>query len=122
MHEHDFTPASSKEALKPEKSVIASSVRIPMVDTPSQSNAPNGRTKFPAGRRLIIAAALIGLAIGALAIVDRLRDRPARPAPAHEPSLALITTPAESAVVPGARTQDPVPPPPNVVSNEVVAP
>jgi len=93
-----------------------------MVDTPSQSNAPNGRTKFPAGRRLIIAAALIGLAIGALAIVDRLRDRPARPAPAHEPSLALITTPAESAVVPGARTQDPVPPPPNVVSNEVVAP
>ena len=94
-----------------------------MVDTPSQSNAPNGRTKFPAGRRLIIAAALIGLAIGALAIVDRLRDRPARPAPAHEPSLALITTPAESAVVPGARTQDPVPPPPpSVVSNEVVAP
>ena len=52
-------------------------------------------------RRLIIAATLIGLAVGGLAAVDRLRE-PAQPlAPPHEPAQALITTPA-------APTQEPV--------------
>jgi DedD protein len=91
---------------------------------PSNSNPPYDQTKYPTRHRLITAAALIALAIGALALVDQFRGRPPRPAPAHEPSLALITTPApDSDATPGKTTQDADPaPPPNLVSNEMVAP
>ena len=81
-------------------------------------------TRSPAGRRLIGAAVLIGLAIGSLALVDRFRDRPAGLTPPHEPSQALITMPAPEPVTPPG---DPAlavtpPPPPRVINNETLAP
>lgn len=65
---------------------------------------------------------MIGFAIAGLALVDRLRDRPAGPTPPHEPSQALITTPAQD--VPAAQPEQPVtlPPPPKIVNNETLAP
>ena len=81
-------------------------------------------TKSPAGRRLIGAAVLIGLAIGSLALVDRFRDRPAGLTPPHEPSQALITTPAPEPATPPNTPLPAVapPPPPRVVNNETLAP
>ena len=86
--------------------------------------APEEAAKSPAARRLIAAAMLIGLAIGALALVDRLRERPAGLAPPHEPSQALITTPAPepSASASGAEQPARTPPPPLVLNNETLAP
>jgi cell division protein FtsN len=85
---------------------------------------PQEQTKSPAGRRLIGAAILIGLAIGGLALVDRFRDRPAGLLPPHEPSQALITTPAPEPAVPAGNPEPAVtpPPPPQVVNNEKLAP
>jgi DedD protein len=68
---------------------------------------------------------LIGLAIGGLATVDRYRDRPAGLAPPHEPSQALITTPALESDTATARPEQPAsapPPPPKIVNNETLAP
>src|SRR5450631_870692 len=81
-------------------------------------------TKSRTGRRLIVAAVLIGLAIGGLALVDRFRDRPAAPMPSHEPSQALITPPAQESDVPAVKPETAVlpPPPPQVVNNEKLAP
>jgi len=78
--------------------------------------------KSRTARRLIIAATLIGLAIVGLALVDRMRDRPPGPTPPHEPSQALITTPAQT--VPAAQPEQPVtpPPPPTIINNETLAP
>ena len=86
--------------------------------------APEEAAKSPAARRLIAAAMLIGLAIGALALVDRLRERPAGLAPPHEPSQALITTPPPepSASASGAEQPARTPPPPLVLNNETLAP
>ena len=91
---------------------------------------PNSRTPAPStelkksrtGRRLIIAAAMIALAFVGLALVDRLRDRPASLPPPHEPSQALITTPAQNARA--TQPEQPVtpPPPPKIVNNETLAP
>src|SRR5258706_12046972 len=96
----DRAPARSPAGLarKTGKSVIASTVQTPHKnDMPSNSSKPVGppqeQTKSPAGRRLIAAAVLIGLAIGGLALVDRFRERPMGLTPPHEPSQALITTP-----------------------------
>jgi DedD protein len=97
---------------------------------PSNSSppaAPPGEAaKSPATRRLIAAAVLIGLAIGALALVDRFRERPAGLAPPHEPSQALITTPAPEPSAPGTganQAASPAPPPPPLVlNNETLAP
>jgi DedD protein len=67
---------------------------------------------------------LIALAIGTLALVDRLRERPAGLAPPHEPSQALITTPAPepSTPVTGADPSISPPPPPQVLNNETLVP
>ena len=95
-----------------------------MPTTSSKPVAPvQEESKSPAGRRLISAAVLIGLAVGSLALVDRLRDRPAGLAPPHEPSQALITTPGpEPATPPGNPAPAVEPPPPQVVNNETLAP
>ena len=78
--------------------------------------------KSRTGRNLIVAAALIALAFVGLALVDRLRDRPAGLVPPHEPSEALITTPAQDA--PAAQPEQPVTPPSpaKIVNNEILAP
>jgi len=109
--------------------VIASPVRTPnnkvMPTPPSKPAAPpQQESKSPAGRRLIGAVVLIGLAIGGLALVDRFRDRPAGLTPSHEPAQALITTPApEPAAPPGNPTPAVIPPPPPlVVNNETLSP
>ncbi|MEO8156723.1 MAG: SPOR domain-containing protein [Betaproteobacteria bacterium] len=74
-------------------------------------------------RNLIAAAALIGLAIGGLALIDRFRERPAEPRPPHEPSQALISTPAQESSAPTGTPALPVtPPPPEVLNNEAPAP
>jgi DedD protein len=67
---------------------------------------------------------LIALAIGALALVDRLRERPAGLAPPHEPSQALITTPAAESGAPVVASDQPTgpPPPPVVLNNELPGP
>jgi DedD protein len=85
---------------------------------------PQEQTKSPARRRLIAAAVLIGLAIGGLALVDRFRERPMGLTPPHEPSQALITTPAQESDVPAVKPDQPVtpPPPPQVINNETLAP
>jgi DedD protein len=85
---------------------------------------PREQTNSPARRRLIAAAVLIGLAIGGLALVDRFRERPNGLTPPHEPSQALITTPAQESDVPAAKPDQPVtpPPPPQVINNETLAP
>ena len=92
---------------------------------PPNSSTPAPSTelkKSRTGRRLIIAAAMIALAFVGLALVDRLRDRPASLAPPHEPSEALITTPAQDA--PATQPEQPItpPPPPKIVNNEALAP
>ena len=109
--------------------MIASCVRTPNnKDMPTNSSKPvapvQEETKSPAGRRLIGAAVLIGLAIGSLALVDRFRDRPAGLTAPHAPSQALITTPGpEPAAPPGNPAPAvPPPPPPQVVNNETLAP
>lgn len=85
---------------------------------------PHEQAKASTGRRLIAAAVLIGLAIGALALVDRFRERPAGLTPPHEPSQALITPPAPESNVPAVKPEPPItpPPPPQVVNNETLAP
>ena len=109
--------------------MIASCVRTPNnKDMPTNSSKPvapvQEETKSPAGRRLIGAAVLIGLAIGSLALVDRFRDRPAGLTPPHEPSQALITTPGPEPAAPPGNPAPAVPPPtpPQVVNNETLAP
>ena len=109
--------------------MIASCVRTPNnKDMPTNFSKPvapvQEETKSPAGRRLIGAAVLIGLAIGSLALVDRFRDRPAGLTPPHEPSQALITTPGpEPATPPGNPAPAVTPPsPPQVVNNETLPP
>ena len=109
--------------------MIASCVRTPNnKDMPTNSSKPvvpvQEETKSPAGRRLIGAAVLIGLAIGSLALVDRFRDRPAGLTPPHEPSQALITTPGPELAAPPGNPAPAVPPPtpPQVVNNETLAP
>ena len=95
---------------------------------PTNSSKPvapvQEETKSPAGRRLIGAAVLIGLAIGSLALVDRFRDRPAGLTAPHEPSQALITTPGSEPAAPPGNPAPAVtpPPPPQVVNNETLAP
>lgn len=89
---------------------------------------PAGRREPPANsstkRRLVAAAALIGVAIAGLALVDRLREQPPPPRPPHEPAQALIETPApESGAAPGATGPYATPPPPpEVVNNETLVP
>ena len=109
--------------------MIASCVRTPNnKDMPTNSSEPvapvQEETKSPAGRRLIGAAVLIGLAIGSLALVDRFRDRPAGLTAPHEPSQALITTPGSEPAAPPGNPAPAVtpPPPPQVVNNETLAP
>ena len=109
--------------------MIASCVRTPNnKDMPTNSSKPvapvQEETKSPAGRRLIGAAVLIGLAIGSLALVDRFRDRPAGLTAPHEPSQALITTPGSEPAAPPGNPAPAVtpPPPPQVVNNETLAP
>ena len=109
--------------------MIASCVRTPHnKDMPTNSSEPvapvQEETNSPAGRRLIGAAVLIGLAIGSLALVDRFRDRPAGLTPPHEPSQALITTPGPEPAAPPGNPAPAVtpPPPPQVVNNETLAP
>lgn len=109
--------------------MIASCVWTPNnKDMPTNFSKPvapvQEETKSPAGRRLIGAAVLIGLAIGSLALVDRFRDRPAGLTPPHEPSQALITTPGpEPATPPGNPAPAVTPPsPPQVVNNETLPP
>jgi DedD protein len=96
-----------------------------MPTQPSKPAAPPPQeTKSPAGRRLIGAVVLIGLAIGGLALVDRFRDRPAGLTPSHEPAQALITTPAPEPAIPPVNPAPAVtpPPPPQVVNNETLSP
>jgi DedD protein len=98
-----------------------------MPSNPNQTLTPSQeQTKSPPGRRLIIAVVLIGLAIGGLAAVDRYRERRTGAAPPHEPSQALITTPAPEPDAAPARPGQPIgappPPPPKIVNNETLAP
>ena len=96
-------------------------------DMPPHSSKPapsQEQTKSRTGRKLIIAAVLIGLAIVGLALVDLYRVRPAGLAPPHEPSQALITTPAQESAAPAAKPERPVTPPspPKIVNNETLVP
>lgn len=86
--------------------------------------SPAQQADSPMKRNLIAAAALIGLAIGGLALVDRFRERSAEPGPPHEPSQALISTPTQESSVPTGTPALPVtpPPPPEVLNNEAPAP
>lgn len=71
------------------------------------------------GRRLIAAAALIGLAFGALVLLDRFREHPNGLTPPHEPSQALITSPTLESNV-AVNPELPTPPPPQVLNNETL--
>ena len=72
----------------------------------------------------MIAVALIALAVGGLALVDRIRDRPPGPIPPQEPAQALIATPLPLTDTPAANPEHPVTPPPapEVVNNENLPP
>ena len=83
---------------------------------PQQATEPS-RT----GPRLIAAAALIGLAFGALVVLDRFRERPTGLTPPHEPSQALITSPTSESNVAVLKSELP-PPPPQVLNNETLLP
>jgi DedD protein len=94
---------------------------------PISSKAPlpsDEHAKSRIGRKLMIAVALIALAVGGLALVDRIRDRPPGLIPPHEPAQALITTPAPRTDTPATSSEHPVAPPPapEVVNNENLAP
>ncbi len=97
---------------------------MPSQPSSHPSTPPEGAKKSHPSRRLAVAAVLIGLAIGGLALVDRFRDRPAAPAPSHEPAQALITSPAPEPSAPGAAPAPSVtpPPPPQVINNETLSP
>lgn len=85
------------------------------------ADRPAQPTSSSTKRRLITAAALIGVAIVGLALVDRFRERPAGPRPPHEPAQALIATPApESDAATATTGQRASPPPPEVVNNETL--
>ena len=88
---------------------------------PAPSHHPQ-QTIRPVKRRLIIAGASIGLAIGALALVDQLRSRPANVAPSHEPSQLLIATPAPESEMMADKgaPPNPPPPPPKIVNSETL--
>lgn len=75
--------------------------------------------------RLLIAAALIGLAVAGLVAVEQMRERPGTSSPPHEPAQALIappppSTPETSAATTQVELADPPPPP--VVVNEADRP
>jgi|SRR6185436_3045841 len=78
--------------------------------------------KSRTGRKLMIAVALIALAVGGLALVDRIRDRPPGPIPPQEPAQALIATPVPPTDTPATNREHPVTPPPapEVVNNETL--
>ena len=80
---------------------------------PADQNQPelSGRpAKSPNGTRLIVAAALIGVSIVALALLDRFHALPAGSLTApHEPAQALITTPALNADEPASTHDGPAP-------------
>jgi DedD protein len=76
-------------------------------------------------RRLLIALVLIAVALLALVLFERFRDRPAAPSAPHEPAQALIVPPQATSEAPpaGAAPVAPEPPaaeppPPPVVVNE----
>src|SRR6185503_10623343 len=79
--------------------------------------------KSRTGRKLMIAVALIALAVGGLALVDRIRDRPPGLIPPQEPAQALIATPVPLTDTPATNPEHPVTPPPapEVVNNETLA-
>jgi len=92
------------------------------------NNSPAGaptpeQLKQRANRRLLAALLLIGVAIGALALMERWRQRPATIPPPHEPSQALIAPPSPESPAEAAPSDHPVepPPPPQVVNNEKLA-
>ena len=93
---------------------------------PSDLKQPDvlGRpAKSPNGRRLIIAAALIGLSILVLALVNHLSGVPAGTGTApHEPAQALITTPVPGAETPTSKITQPdgSPAPPKIINNETL--
>jgi DedD protein len=95
---------------------------------PLHPERPAGHHEQPANsstkRRLIAAAALIGVAIIGLAVVDRFREQPPGPRPPHEPAQALIATPAPESDTATATTGPyPSPPsPPEVINNETLVP
>ena len=75
--------------------------------------------------RLLIAAALIGLAVAGLVAVEQMRERPGTSSPPHEPAQALIAPPPPSTPETSAATTQvelAVPPPPPVVVNEADRP
>jgi DedD protein len=91
-----------------------------LIQSPDHSPQP---TKSLIGRRLIIAAGLIGLAIGGLALVDKVRDHSDGLAPPHEPAQALITTPAAEPDTAATTFDLPaIPPPPKVANNGMLTP
>lgn len=98
---------------------ISSKPPLPSAPLPSDEHV-----KSRMGRKLMIAVALIALAVGGLALVDHIRDRPPGPFPPHEPAQALITTPAPPTETPTSSSEHPVTPPPapEVINNETLAP
>jgi DedD protein len=91
-----------------------------MQPNPNQPPLPEDQSRSRTTRKLIIAAALIGLAVAGLAAVDRLREPSARLAPSHEPAQALIATPVPPATDSAAQSaqQSVAPPPPQVVNGD----
>ena len=96
------------------------------MQTNSGQPAPlsDDQSRARTARKLIIAAALIGLAVGGLATIDRLREPAPALVPPHEPAQALIATPPGGAEESAAQTtrQSVAPPAPQVVNEDVREP
>ena len=95
---------------------------MPQKSADPKSPAPPAKAAF--ARRLLLAAVMIGVAVGGLALLDRSRGRSGGIAPPHEPSQALITTPSEQSEAPQPTSEPAMPPPepPKVVNDETLAP
>ena len=92
-----------------------------MPPDPNQPDVLGRPAKSPNGRGLIIAVALIGVSILALALVKHLPGIPAGIGTApHEPAQALITTPVPGSETPMSKITQPEPAPPKILNSETL--
>src|SRR6185312_9090938 len=92
-----------------------------MPPDPNQPDVLGRPAKSPNGRRLIIAVALIGVSILALALVKHLPGIPAGIGTApHEPAQALITTPVPGSETPMSKISQTMRAPPKILNSETL--